>query len=411
MSLDDAKTTNDFAAKTQFVCALAKQLHEAGTPAGRLENALNRVGAKIALDISVWSSPTAIILGFADQDLQKTIVLRLQPGGVDLRTMCAIDDIAERVIRGELNAQSGARALTLAAAPVSNQRFWLETIVGFVMANIGVACLLKLQFKEIAVCGAVGLVLALLHIRLGNSRRFMEGLDAICAVVAAFLVAIAAAKWGPINYRGTLLASLVVLVPGLTITIAATEIATQHLVSGTARMAGAFATLLKLAFGSLVGGELAQATGFVVQNASLTNTLVWLPWLGLMISAVSFAILFKARLADYWLAIGAAILGYVCTQFGGAWYGQEFAVFFAGLVVTLTANTYARIWRRPGALIRLPGIILLVPGSVGFRSLAFVFEQQTMQGLNMAVSLLLTVVALVAGILFAGTLVAPRNSL
>jgi uncharacterized membrane protein YjjP (DUF1212 family) len=413
--------SDSFDARAHFVSLLAKQLHEAGTTAARLENALYTVGRKLKLDIAVWSSPTAIILSLSDNAValtenaaqQKNVVrvLRLSPGEVDLRRMCTVDDIAERVIKGELDADTGARALTLAGAPIRPMRAWIETILGFMLANIGVSCLIQSSWAEIAIAGTIGFVLSIIHLWLGSERRFAGGLDALCAIVASFMV-MAAAHWiAPIDFKKTLLASLIVLVPGLSITSAAAEIATQHLVSGTARMAGAFATLLKLSFGSFVGAEIARLLGFVALTGTITAAPTWVPWAGLLISAVSFAVLFKALPRDFPLAIAAAILGYTCTRFGGNAYGAEFGVFFAGLMVTLSANLYARISRRPGAIIRLPGIILLVPGSVGFKSLFLVFQKDVFLGIDTAVSLLLLVVSLVAGLLFASTLVAPRNSL
>jgi uncharacterized membrane protein YjjP (DUF1212 family) len=404
----------DFEARARFVASLAKRLHEAGTTAARLEDALDKVGQKLQLHCNVWSSPTAIIMSCADvRDPQrKTIdVLRLQPGDIDLRTLCAVDRIAEQVTSGELNIDSGERALVLAAAPVSTRRAWIETLSGFTLANFGVSCLLKLSWIEIGLAALVGFVLGLLHATLGTKRRFAQGMETICAIVAALILMAAAHYVAPINYRACLLSSLIVLVPGMGITSAAAEIALGHLVSGTARMAGAFATLLKLSFGALVGGELGNLLGFAPLAGSLAPAPTWVPWFGLLVSGVSFAVLFKAPARAFPLAIGAALLGYSCTRAGGYIYGAEFGVFFAGLIVTLVANFYARRFRRPGALIRLPGIILLVPGSVGFKSLAFVIEKDVFLGLDAAVSMLLLVVSLVAGILFASTLVPPRDPL
>jgi uncharacterized membrane protein YjjP (DUF1212 family) len=408
---------NSFEAQSNFICSLAKQLHEAGTTAARLENALQSVSRKLSLETNIWSSPTAIILSltekFGDQRLGKNVVrvLRLTPGDINLRALCAVDDIAERVVRGELDAESGARALTLSAAPVSAVRNASELVGGFMLASAGVAALLRCAWIEIAVAAILGAILGWMHLVLGPSRRFAGGLDAICAITAAFVVTAAAHYLAPIDYRRTLLASVIVLIPGLGITSAAAEIATQHLVSGTARMAGAFATLLKLAFGALVGAEIAKILGMVPISGSLAASPAWVAWAGLLISAISFSVLFKALLRDVPLAIGAAILGYACTRVGGELYGAEFGVFIAGLIVALAANSYARLFRRPGAVIRLPGIILLVPGSVGFKSLFFVFQKDVFLGLDTAVSLLLLLVSLVAGILLASTLVPPRNSL
>ena len=60
---------------------------------------------------------------------------------------------------------------------------------------------------------------------------------------------------------------------------------------------------------------------------------------------------------------------------------------------------------------RVPGIILLVPGSVGLRSLFFVFERDVYLGLDTAFSLVVLLASLVAGLLFGNVLVSPRRSL
>jgi uncharacterized membrane protein YjjB (DUF3815 family) len=86
-------------------------------------------------------------------------------------------------------------------------------------------------------------------------------------------------------------------------------------------------------------------------------------------------------------------------------------VFFAGMVVTAAGNLYGRTFNRPSALIRVPGIILLVPGSLGFRSFNFVFERDVMLGLDTAFGVVTALIALVAGILFGNLLMPPRRNL
>lgn len=53
----------------------------------------------------------------------------------------------------------------------------------------------------------------------------------------------------------------------------------------------------------------------------------------------------------------------------------------------------------------VPGVLLLVPGSVGFRSLTSVIERQPAVGIEGMFSMVLTVVALVRGMLIAGVMV------
>jgi uncharacterized membrane protein YjjB (DUF3815 family) len=86
-------------------------------------------------------------------------------------------------------------------------------------------------------------------------------------------------------------------------------------------------------------------------------------------------------------------------------------VFFAGFLISALSNVWARWRNRPGALIRVPGIILLVPGSVGFRSLSFMFERDFTLGFDTGITLLTVLVSLVAGLLFGNLLAPPRGNL
>jgi uncharacterized membrane protein YjjB (DUF3815 family) len=62
-------------------------------------------------------------------------------------------------------------------------------------------------------------------------------------------------------------------------------------------------------------------------------------------------------------------------------------------------------------VIREPGILLLVPGSVGFRSMSFLLERDTPLGLDTAMLLLTLLVSIVAGLMFGDLLISPRRSL
>ncbi|PIV33003.1 MAG: hypothetical protein COS34_10115, partial [Lysobacterales bacterium CG02_land_8_20_14_3_00_62_12] len=74
-------------------------------------------------------------------------------------------------------------------------------------------------------------------------------------------------------------------------------------------------------------------------------------------------------------------------------------------------NLYAHAYQRPGAIVRLPGIIMLVPGTVGFRSLFYVFEHDLNLGMDKAIAMIVILAALGAGLLFGNLLVPPRRSI
>ena len=232
-------------------------------------------------------------------------------------------------------------------------------------------------------------------------------LTAICPVVATMV-----AVWlVPLQVRSVVIASLIVMLPGIGLTTAVRELSSQHLISGSARIAGAMASLLKLSFGTVAAAQLAALFGLIPPNFPSVSIAPWTEWIAVPIAAVAMAVIFKSPLRYFPIVISSVILGYVCTRVGGTFLPVGFGVFLGGLIIGALSNAFARLAGQPGALIREPGIILLVPGSVGFRTLNFVFERDVMMGLDTAASLVAILIALVAGLLFGDLLIPPRRKL
>src|SRR5690606_26080643 len=177
------------------------------------------------------------------------------------------------------------------------------------------------------------------------------------------------------------------------------------------RMAGAMAVLLKLGFGTLAATQICARFGMVPPPVPIVSIPAWTEWVAVPLAALTFAVTFRSPLRFFPVVIASVIAGYICTRVGGAYVSAAFGVFAGGLVLGAASNVFARFWNRPGALIREPGIILLVPGSIGFRTLNFVFERDVMLSIDTGITLLTLLVALVAGLLFGDLLVPPRRKL
>lgn len=406
----------DYCHKCHFIVELARRLHQGGATAPRLEDAINAVSRRLGLDTHIWSSPTAIIATIrpaqaGDDEATVTRVVRLEPGDIHLRRLWRFDDIAGRVARGEMSAAEGMSALDRAARPDRRRRQWAETVFGFLFASAGVAGLLKGSPAEMLSAAALGLLLGVLAQLSVGRPRLLATFDAAAAFLVAIGTAWIAHAWAPISTSLVLTAGLIVLLPGLTLTVAAAEVATQHLVSGTARFAGALAVLLKLAFGALVGARLAEGLGWESMGALSQAPAIAQELLSLAIAAAAFALLFKARIRDWWVVFLAAGLSYLSSRLATPALGAELGLFVASFIVSVSSNVYSRWAGRPGATFRLPGLILLVPGSVGFRSLYFVFEKDVFLGLDTAFTVVTLIAALVAGMVLGNSLVPPRSSL
>ena len=77
----------------------------------------------------------------------------------------------------------------------------------------------------------------------------------------------------------------------------------------------------------------------------------------------------------------------------------------------MASALYERWRRRPAPVVLVPGILLLVPGSIGYQSMSSMMERNTIAGIDTAFTMILTAVSLVAGLLIAGVVAPePRRS-
>jgi uncharacterized membrane protein YjjB (DUF3815 family) len=138
----------------------------------------------------------------------------------------------------------------------------------------------------------------------------------------------------------------------------------------------------------------------------------WVEWGALALAAFAFAVLFRAHRRDYPKVMAAAAGGYLISRFGGLAFGSPAGIFLAALVLTAAGNAYARWWHRPGAILRVPGIIMLVPGSASLRGLLTLIQQQDIDAGQAAMLAVLNILlSLIAGLLFGNLLLPARRNL
>lgn len=405
-----------YAARIAFVVELAEHLHAYGTTAQRLEGALMAVAQKLGLDCEPWINPTGMVLSFSDPmrppgDSDTTRVIRMPPGDTDLYKLCEADRIAEDVLAGRMGLAEGHAALR-ALDRRATRRANAMQVLGFGLAAASVGGLLKLPWIDIATAGVIGLVIGLLELVSRTRPRLKEAADAIEAMVAAAIAIVVAAWIAPLNLNTVVIASLIVLMPGMALTNAINELTSQHLVSGTARFAGAVSTMLKLVIGTTVALTLARLAGIEPVVRALRPQPDWVEWVSLVLAAFAFAVLFRAHRRDYLVVMAAAAGGYLVSRMAGVLWGSTAGIFMGALAVTAAGNAFARWRQRPGAVVRVPGIILMVPGSTSVRSLMSSIQQQDFAaGQEAALAVLNILLALVAGLMFGNLLLPARRNL
>ena len=349
--------------------------------------------------------PTALFASFGAGEDQRTFQIRVEPGAMDLRTLADLEDIADAVAAGALAPDAGGLRVDAAMAAPDPYAPWLTTI-SFAVTSAAAARFFGGGAPEVAAAAGVGLVIGLLSLLAGRLTALGRVFEAVGAFAAALLSCLAARAFAPVSVYITIVAGIIVLVPGFTLTVAMTELATRNLVSGTARLAGAAGTFLAIGFGVALGTRLGVAL-FGASTLVHPHALpLWTEALALAIAPLALMVLLRAPFRDALWILVAGVLGYGGARIGSTVLGPELGMFVGAFVVAGASNLYSRALDRPSAITIVPALLLLVPGSLGFQSLSRLLDRETVPGVEAAFRMTLVAVSLAMGLLF-GQLVVP----
>jgi len=390
---------------TGFILRLGRALHAYGYPAHSLEEALGKVSRRLGIDGQFFSTPTSIFAAFGPQDDQQTFLMRVEPGEVNLSKLAELDNVAGCVLRGSVDPEEGSSQIDkILSEPPRYGRFL--RMAAFGLASAAASRFLGGGLKEIVVSAFVGCLIALLSFLTEPKKAVGSVFEPLAAFVASALTAGLSFLIGPYAVSNAMLAGLIVLIPGLTLTIAMTELSTQHLSSGTARLNKAFVAFLGIGFGVAVGSSVMTSILGNPRIARVTRLPGWTEIAAMICMPLALTVLLRARSRDaVWIMISGA-LAFFGARIGALWLGPELGVFLGALTVGIASSLYARWLDRPAIITQVPGILLLVPGSVGFRGLAALLDKQIVSGVDTSFKMIITAVALVAGTLIANV-VAP----
>lgn len=395
-------------AKHEFLMRVAELLHQHGTPSHRLERVMTKVARTIGVECVMLYTPTALVASMEKGENERTYLRRVDSGSIDADKLIRFDEILERLEAREIDIAEASRRIEAAASASPPFSAWFTAVIcGLACASIAV--FFGGGWMEVGFAGTIGLAIAgleLLQSRLG----WEQGLIFPVAGFFAAMCSLSASHWiHPMDDRLVTLSALIILLPGFTITTALTELAVGHLSAGVARLAGASATLLTLFLGVAIAWKIAGPWRSIPESILPVPGLVG--WVALAFAPAAFAILFRVRVSRWGIVFAVSLAGYFTAKGFGDRFGVEVGSFLGSLVVGCGSNLYARLRDRPAMVPLAPGMILLVPGSLGYRSLSALLNRETIEGVDFAFGMVLVAMSLVGGLLASSVIVPPKRIL
>jgi uncharacterized membrane protein YjjP (DUF1212 family) len=387
----------------------ARALHRYGLPSHRIEESLQHVSRRLDIHGQFFATPTAIFCSLERDGQEKTILIRVDPGEVNLEKLSRLSEVLDDFTNGALTPEATEQEIDAINAAKPSYGSGLVTF-GFMICSACASRFFGGGWREFVVCGVIGLLAGAVAV---NSHRInLRLFEPLAAFLAGFVAVAASSLLPPISVYVAMCAGLIVLIPGLTLTIGISELATRNLAAGTVRLVGALALFLQIGFGVAVGMKAGEMIfGAHVAGVSPQALPGWTLLAALLIASIGFTILFQARARDAGWIVLVSALAFAGARLGGQSFGTEVGAFVGAMVVGVASNIFARALKRPASLTLVPGIMLLVPGSLGFKSLSSLIENDILSGMEMAFTMGMTGVAIVAGLLFANVLIPSHKAL
>lgn len=382
---------------------LAVALRRAGAPAHRVEDALDDFARDLGVAVKVRVFPSALLCDGPGG----VSMVDVEPGGPDIERITRITELRDAVRGGVLSVAEARRRLARPSGPRYGRA---ATIAAFAGASASATPFFGGGAVEVGAAALVGIAAGLLAVGADDGARRL--VEPVAAALGALLLS-GLAHHVPLAVPIALVTGIIVLLPGFSLTVALTELATGHRVSGTGGLAAGALVLLQLGFGAALGARAAEALWGPTPSSEVAIPLPALGPLGVLPVALggvalSFSVLLQARPCHVPQVVAACALALLGRELGAATVGPELAGGVAALGVTVAANLSARAWRQPAAVWQLPGLLLLVPGAVGFRAVTAFTGHDVVAGIEAGFGAVFACTTLVAGSLLGSALVPIR---
>lgn len=387
---------------------MGRELHRAGISTDAIEEVLTELARSIGLDVQVFALPTYITIAIGPDFQQRTVMMRLEPGRVNLRRIALLNEIYDALTKGHIDYAHASELVAEVDKRWPGLSTWWE-VPALALIAIGVAIVLGGGRPELIVAGLIGLctgVLSVLSERIDIVARLF---DVVAAFIATVIVAAFTKFVGPVNVYVSIVAGIVVLLPGYTLTLALHELANDFLVAGVARLGKVLAVLLALGCGAFLAIAMMP---WLVSSATVQTHPVSATWwfVASICMSIGISITLDARLRDFAWVFASSFVALLCAHLLGDTSAHAVSAFISAFICGVVANVGARFLRVPQAIMLVPALIVLVPGSLSYESVLFAFQQNINTALILAANTIFAAIQLVAGLLLS-QLVLPAYAL
>ncbi len=388
-----------------FILLTAKSLHENGLPTHRVEDFIQKFCHSLAIEAEFFTTPGSIFASIEVEGIKHPHLVKVsQEGDLNLEKIDAIQEICKKISKQEITILVGIEELNAINTSKNRYSNWLMVLF-FGLSTGSAACIFGGNVPEVLCSLLIGLGIGGFNSLLPFIPRFGKVFVLFSAIWACIVAGLFQSYYIDFQRDIATVCGLIILIPGFSFTVSITEMVNNHLIAGLTRFTNAFITFAMIAVGIGVGMKLIGHFDLPKSSVEILAIAKWSKWIALFFVPLGFMILFKAKQKDFMWILLACWCSYFSFDFCSSYFSAPVAVFISSLLLGLVSNLFSKVKQRNSSLLLVPGMILLVPGSLGFFSISHLVNSDVLSGLQTALTMLTTSMALVFGIIFSNIFV------
>ena len=402
---------DDYTSACGFVTQLVTHAYRYGASLIRLQTLMSNLPQLFGFHgVMLAASPFFFFEFWRQDDAQPSRVTVRQPvGSFDLSKLSQLGILVNELTDGKLPISEGISRLSqIDSLPLPYAR--PVVALGYALCGAGFAVLLAAGWLDVLFAALLSLVVYAFTVTTARSPWVSNRLNFAAAFVASVLANLLALWFPGSNPFVVSLCAVIVLVPGLALTLGIAELSAKIVISGITRLADGILVTLALVVGNAVGTSLINALWSVPAPADALTNPAWVTMLSIVLLMVGLAFVFQVRPPDVAWVILAGALAYAGVTIGGQlgnWQGSFLGAFMLGFYASL----YSLLLRRPSSVVMVPGIMILVPGVAAYFGLNLLQMNGIMGALPAVWGVITQSTAILAGLFVAASVIRQNSSL
>lgn len=232
----------------------ARVLMASGAETARVETTVDHIGKACRVPVESYATPTGITVTVG-KEATITVVARVKSRTIDLAKVIDVNNISRSLAAGEIAVQTADKAID---EIIRKPSIYGNAVIylGQALCCVGFALLLGGGLSSVIPAIIVGALAKYAEIKCGNLPPFLlVFLNALSVTLFADLCVFL--NFG-VEHSIIVIAGIIPLLPGLSLTNALADLMAGELLSGLARLTDSTLTAAALAAGAAVGISLGQ---------------------------------------------------------------------------------------------------------------------------------------------------------